>query len=57
MKENNIKNKKERYRLYTFQFLIKQVGKGVNGVFKRLHKEDNEGKIIQTYTRREDIEK
>ena len=44
------------YRLYAFQFLTKYIGRGVNRVLKRLHKEDNEGNIIQTYTRREDIE-
>ena len=48
--------KKECYRLYAFQFLTKYVGRGVNGLLKRVHLVDDEGRIVKTYTKREEIE-
>ena len=47
---------KDHYRLHTFQFLTKYIGRGVNGLLKWVHSMNNKGRIVKTHTKREEIE-
>ena len=49
--------KKQRKQEHTFRFLIKHVGRGINGLLKRVHSVDNNRNIVKTYTKKEEIEK
>jgi len=41
---------------YQFQYMIKYLGKGVKGAFRKLHITNEDKQIVKTINKREDIE-